>query len=346
MSQAAYTITVNGTDVSNAFSPRLISLEIGDSDGGKTDTCTITLDDAGGLIALPQPGATIEAMLWWQDPPPGASSGAVQFSGVTDEPRAHGSRHAGRLLTITAHSADLKGKGKQKRSKHYDQKTFGDVAKDLGQTAGYTVTVDSSLASIQRDYWVCAHESFLSWGRRIAGELGATFKAAWPKAAFVPRNSGAATSGAALATVAATVGVNVIAWDMAPLLSRGLYRNAKARVYDRTQAKWSSVSEGVGASGAEADHHDAFKYADPGRATNRATSNAADCQRQQGSGHVEIDGDAAAQAQARLTLSGARPGIDGTYTIKVARHCFSRHSGWVTTCEVEQPSGAAGTDSR
>lgn len=346
MSAAAYQITVNGTDVSSAFSPCLISLEIGDGDGGKTDTCSITLDDAEGMIALPQPGATIEAMLWWRDPPPGASAGAVQFTGVTDEPRSHGSRHAGRILTITAHSADLKGKGKQKRTKHYDQTTFAAVAQDLGQTAGYTVTVDAALAAIQRDYWVCAHESFLAWGRRMAADLGATFKASWPKAAFVSRNSGASTSGAALTTVAATVGVNVISWDMTPKLSRGLYQNAKARVYDHTKAQWSSVSKSIGAAGAEADHNDEFKHADAARATNRAGSNAADCQRQQGSGHVEIDGDAAAQAQAHMTLTGARPGVDGTYTIKSARHRYARHSGWTTAIEVEQPAGSAGTDSR
>lgn len=346
MSAAAYRITVDGTDVSSAFAPRLIALEIGDGDGGKTDQCSITLDDAEGLIVLPKPGATIEAMLWWQDPPPGASPGAVQFTGVTDEPRSHGSRHSGRILTITAHSADLKGKGKGKRSKHFDKKTFADVAKDLGKTAGYTVTVDADLAKIERDYWCCANESFLAWGRRMAAELGATFKAGGSKAAFVSRNSGASTSGKALASVAATVGVNVISWDMAPLLSRGLYKDAKARVYDHKKAKWSSVSKSIGSSGAEADHHDCWKHADEGRAKDRARSNAADCQRQQGSGHIEIDGDPAAQAQARVTLTGARPGVDGTYTIKCARHRYGRHSGWTTSIEVEQPAGSAGTDSR
>ena len=346
MSKAGYRITVNGTDVSSAFAPRLISLEISDSDGGRTDTCSITLDDTGGMIALPAPGATIEALLWWVDPPPGASPGAVQFSGVTDEPRAHGSRHAGRILTITAHSADLKGKGKQKTTRHFDKKSFADVAKDLGKTAGYTVTVDAALAAIQRDYWVSAHESFLAWGRRMADELGATFKAGGAKAAFVARNSAASTSGKALPTVAATVGVNVISWDMAPLLSRGLYKTARARVYDHTKAQWSGVSQDIGATGAEADHHDRFKHADAGRAADRARSNAADCQRQQGSGHVEIDGDPAAQSQARIILTGARPGVDGTYTIKSARHHYARGHGWTTACEVEQPAGAAGTDSR
>jgi phage protein D len=345
MSQAAYRINVDGTDVSSAFSPWLICIEITDSDGGKTDQCSITLDDTGGMIALPQPGATMEAMLWWQDPPPGASGGALQFTGVTDEPRSHGSRHAGRILTITAHSADLKGKGKQRRSKHFDQKSFADVAKDLGQTAGYDVTVDGELSAITRDYWVCAHQSFLSWGRRMAADLGATFKTAYPKAVFVSRNSAASASGASLTTVTATVGVNVISWDMAPALSRWLYKDAKARVYDHTKALWSEVSKSIGESG-EVDHHDPYKHAFDDRAKNRAGSNADDCQRQQGGGHVEIDGEPAALAQAHLTLSGARPGIDGSYIIKTARHRYARHSGWTTTLDVELPAGSAGADTR
>ena len=61
---------------------------------------------------------------------------------------------------------------------------------------------------------------------------------------------------------------------------------------------------------------------------------------------VEIDGEPAAMAQANLVLSGARDGVDGTYIIKAARHRYARRHGWTTTCEVEQPSGSAGTDSR
>jgi hypothetical protein len=60
----------------------------------------------------------------------------------------------------------------------------------------------------------------------------------------------------------------------------------------------------------------------------------------------EIDGDPAAMSQADLTVVGARPGVDGQYRIKSARHAYARNGGWTTTCDAEQPQGAAGTDNR
>lgn len=344
--KAAYQITVDGKPVTDAFEPLLISFSITDSDGDKADSLEITLDDTGGQIAMPQTGAAIEALLWWEDPPPGASPGAVQFVGKVDEPRSHGHRDHGRTLSITARSADFKGKGKHKRSKHKDNASFGDVARAWGADAGYQVSVDASLASLKRDYWVMPNESFLSWGRRTAAELGATFKTAFPKAAFVPRNSGASASGAALAGVTAQWGVNLIAWDVSPANTRALYAKARTRFYDHTKAKWDEYSASTGLDGGAADLTETFKTADADRAKDRSTANAASCKRKRAAVSVEIDGDAAAQAQANLTLSGTRPGADGTYRIKTARHAYARGGGWTVSCECEEPQGEAGSDNR
>ena len=341
MSKASYRISVGGNDVTAAFNPVLISLTITDSDGGKADTLDIELDDRDGQIALPAPGAPIEAMLWWEQPPAWASGAAAQFTGKTDEPKSKGSRSEGRILSISAKSADLKGKGKHKTSKHKDQAKFADIAQEWGQAAGYQVKVDDALASIQRDYWSMANESFLSWGRRIAHELGATFKTAHPKAVFAPRNGSGALAG-----VSAVWGQNLISWDVAPTLSRGLYNQAKTRWYDHTKAQWNEEATSIGSNGGEADIRETFKAASQDRAKNRADSNADDAARKQGTGTVTIDGDAAAQAQAMLTISGARPGVDGDYRIKQATQKYSRSEGWTTTCELEQPQGAAGSDKR
>ena len=238
----------------------------------------------------------------------------------------------------------MKGKGKQKLQKHYDNTTFGEVAKDLGQKAGYQVSVDQALASIQRDYWVIAHESFLSWGRRIADELGATFKCAFPKAVFVPRNSGMSATGQPLGVVNAVVGLNVLGWDITPVASRAVYQNSKMRVYDYTKAAWSFAQTSIGEG--EADLHETFKAPDEDRAKNRAGANGNSAERKQGGGRIYLDGEPGAQAQALVSLSGARPGVDGLYRIKTARHTYTRHGGWTTVCEVEQPSGSAGDDSR
>ncbi len=346
MSKSAYRITIDGRDVSSAFAPVLISMTITDSDGGKSDTLEIELDDSNGQIAFPRSGADIEAMLWWVQPPAGASAGAVHFVGKTDEPTSEGSRGGGMKMTISAKSADPKGKGKDKQEKHKDDATFGDVAKEWGKAAGLDVKVEGALASIKRDWWHMGNESFLAWGSRVAGELGATFKVAGSKAAFVARNSGMSASGQPLGTVTAQRGVNLISWTLSPVQGRAQYKKAKVRWYDKKEAKFKTEEVEIKGGEGEADLMETMKAGDKDRAKTRATANSEDSKSEKGGGSVTIDGDPAAMSRATLIVSGARPGIDGPYRIKTATHHYSRSSGWTTECSLEQPQGDTGKDAR
>ncbi len=344
--QANYQIVIDGADVSANFGPVLESLTLTDSDGGKSDTLDIVLNDQGGQLVLPRKGAPIQASIWWEVVPSFSIEGAVTFSGATDEPKSTGSRWRGLQLAISAKSADLTGNGKQKKNRQQDQATFGAVAQQWGSEAGYTVMVDPSLASIQRDYWAMHNESFLNWGRRTARELGATFKTAFPKAVFVPRNSGNSASGQALPMLPIIAPGNLISWDVTPTAAAAAYANSRAFYFDQPSGLWKVASQSTGIPGAAVDFTETFKSADQTRAQNRANSNADDSSRKAGGGSFEIYGDPRALSQANCSVSGARPGVDGSYRIKTARHVYSRGGGWGCSIEVEQPQGSAGTDSR
>lgn len=238
---SAYSITVNGSDVTSKFDPVLISMTIKDSDGGKSDSLEITLDDTDGQILLPPVDADIEARLWSLD-----TGEAVFFRGKTDEPRSHGSRGSGMTISITAHSADMKGEGKHKRHKHKDGGTFKDAASQFGQDAGFTVQCDDDVGAVERDWWGQSNESFYSWGQRMADEIGATFKVRGTQAVFVSRNS----SGS-LGFVEASRPGNVISWDMTPIVARSSYETSKVRWYDPVEAKWNEESEDIDQSNSD-----------------------------------------------------------------------------------------------
>jgi phage protein D len=231
--RAAYSISIDGKDVTDNFGPVLISMTIKDSDGGKSDTLELKLDDSDGQLMFPRVGADIEARLWR------VSDGqAVVFKGKTDEPKSEGARGGGMVMSISAKSADMKGEGKHKKHAHKDGGKFKDTATEWGKDAGFTVLADDDIGGVERDYWSMSNESFFSWGQRMAEELGATFKVSGSNAAFVSRNSGSNTKGKALTTVLATYGDNIINWDMAPVQSRAEYQSSKVRWYDRKSATW------------------------------------------------------------------------------------------------------------
>lgn len=341
MRRAIFFISIDGQDVTSNFESHLIRLQIKLTDGGESDTVDITLDDSYGQLKFPREDADIVAMLSWSD-----GSGAVTFHGKTDEPESVGSRGEGMILNITARATDMKGKAKEKQEAHKDDATFEDAAKEWGKKAGLQVKVSGKLAQKKRDYWAMHNENFMSWGSRMAEELGATFKIMGEKAIFVPRNSNDSAGGIAMGIVNATYGDNIINWRIVPLTSRPRFNRSVVRWYDRKEAKWMRETVEISDQTARTPLVETKKFADKDRANDRAESNAEEAKRGKGGGQVTIDGNPNAQAQALCMVSGVRPGIDGMYRITMATHNFSRESGWTTTCDLEQPQGDAGSDSR
>ena len=360
MEQAVYSITIDGVNVSSAFDPLLLSLEIELTDGGETDRCTITLDDTDGQIQLPRVGANISVALGWSD-----TGSFVSFEGFTDEPKSSGTvakpdeedgsieqllsggdRGSGRTLTITAHSADLSGDIKQPMQAHADNMTFGQVAQMWGAKAGLSsVAVASALSSVQRAYWSIANEPFMTWGARTAKELGATFKIIGGTGVFLPRGGGQSASGQALTPINATWGVNLISWSIAPVLSRPSFGQFATRFWDPVGAQWQSATQA--GSGSGPTHTEQFKAPDMSQAQARSGSNGAESKRDRGGADtVTIDGCPEAQPTAPCAVAGIRPGVDGGYTSSRVKHRLARSSGFITTLAFTQPDDGAGTDDR
>jgi hypothetical protein len=332
MRRAIYFISIDGQDVTSNFEPYLIRLQIRLTDGGESDTCEISLDDSAGQLKMPRDDADIEVRLQWSD-----GGGAVVFKGKTDEPESQGSRGGGMVMNITARATDMKGKPKEKKTKHKDDATFEETAKEFGKLAGLNVKVSGELAKKKRDYWALQNESFMAWGTRIAAELGATFKIRGKDAIFVPRNANDSASGQQLPTVQAVYGKNVIDWQIRPTQNRPRYNRSIVRWYDNKEAKWKQETVQISDETARVPLVDTRKFADQERAKDRAESNAKEVERGKGGGQITIGGEPAAVAQSRCMVSGIRPGIDGTYRITALSHNLSRDNGWTTLLDLDQP---------
>lgn len=340
--QTVCIVRVDGRDVSSSILPRLLNLTVTDKAGTSSDTVSIELDDTDGIILLPRDGASIEVLL-------GDKAGGVTpvFRGVVDEVKSAGSRTSGLTLSISGKGVDTKGKAKEPKEKHWDDKPLGDVFAEAAKAAGLgSVKVDQELAQIKRPYWSMQNESFLHWAERIAREVGGTFKVADNVAILAKRNGGNAPGGAALPAVRAVYGDNLISWDIAPVLGRPRYKKAKARWYDPKTGEWKVEEVQIEDQDAQAEFTTRYSHGDQDEAKKNAESRKADSERGKGGGSITIDGNADAQPEGTVILSGARPGIDGTYRIDSVSHDFSRGSGWTTRLDLKQPQGEAGKDSR
>jgi phage protein D len=335
-------ITVGGNNVSTLFNQLLESLTVTDKAGTTTDSASITLDDSGGRIIMPTIGDPMTIQLGYAD-----SGAAEVFDGTVDSVKSAGQAGGGRTLTITAKGFDPKGKAKQPLEFHKDDATLKDFMSEAAGKAGLTFKASGKIAEKKREYWAASTESFIALGQRIAREMGGELKIKAKQAIIYERNSGMSLSGDALTGVQAALGFNLIDWDITPSTARPRFEQTRARFYDNAKAKWDEKTVKVAAQGAtsEAIHTHRQTRADKDEAEDSAGDNQKSSERERGGGTVTILGNPAAQPDGTCTVSGARPGVDGSYKIDSVEHSYSA-TGFTTKLELKHPEGAVGTDDR
>ncbi|HEV7293121.1 MAG TPA: late control D family protein [Devosia sp.] len=330
-------VFVDGRDMTAAMEPYLLSISVSDKDGTAGDTCSLSFDDAGGQVKLPSDGAKVQVYL----------QGVPIFFGTVDNVRFALSRDAGSVLQVNAKGFDAKGKIKEPQSHHMDDAPLETFLGKAAEKAGLSgILIDPAFAGIRRDYWSADAESFLHIGQQIARELNGTFKIRGDKAVLAQRGKGESATGAAMPAIVGQVGRNVISLDIAPITSRRKFAKAVARYFDRPSASYKQAEVDTGIEGAEATNEVRAPFADADQAQSVAEGRKSESEREGGEGSVDLDLEVAAQAEGTFLLTGARPGVDGSYRIVSVTHKADRSGGSTTSLELKQPGGGAGKDAR
>ncbi|KQT48936.1 hypothetical protein ASG43_08875 [Aureimonas sp. Leaf454] len=326
-------VTIDGNDVSNNMRAYLMDITVSDKDGAASDTCSLKFDDTGGQLLLPEPGAAVVVYL----------DGAQVFEGVVDSTPWELTRGGGRTLGVNAKGDDHRGKTKERQAWHMDEATLKDVMETAAKKAGLQgVVMDPELGAIKRDYWALDNVSFNHFGADMAARFGATFKIRGKRAVFVKRGAGTTGTGDAMPTITASIPGNVISVSVDPAQGKRRYKKSTVRYFDRDSATFKSESVDIDLDDVDVTNTSRELAANADDAKRHAAGRKSDSERDSGTGSVEMDLSPEAQAEGTLVLTGARPGIDGTYRIVSVTHKASRSSGATTTLEIKQPQGDAG----
>lgn len=340
MRRASFFVSVSGQVVSGIWRPILISASITKSTDATSDTAQITLDDTTGTIRFPKSGDPIIVRIGWEN------GSAAEFEGEVDTPSWELDRGGGAVISITARSASLKGKEKEPRERHWEDKSIADALEDAASHAGISINVHSDFKSRILEWQAQQNESFLAFGQRMAREHGATFKVQGKRAGFVPRNAGVSASGKPLAPILVARRNNLISISgISPVRDRARFTKKIGRWYDEDEAKLKTKEIDADS---EAVAKDLLRFTEgvEDQADWRAQSSKTESERQKGSGSIVLDGTPEAEPEAKANLVGVRPGIDGEYTIDSVDHQLDRGGGFTTTLSLANPEGSAGEDSR
>lgn len=232
----AFRLTVDGNDIAQLISQRLMSLELTDNRGIEADQLSITLSDHDGLLAIPPKGAVVRLWLGWSD------TGLVDKGTYTVDETEHSG--APDVLSIRARSADLRKGLKTKRERSWSNTTLGDVLGDIAIGNGLTATIAGSLDGLPILQLDQANESDANLISRLGEEFDAVASVKAGCLLCMPAGGGKTASGLDLPhiTLTRTDGDQ----HRYLLADRDSYDGVRAYFYDVNSAKKQEAIAGGG----------------------------------------------------------------------------------------------------
>jgi phage protein D len=320
---AAFRLTVDGADIANLISPRLMRLALTDNRGVEADQLSITLSDHDGLLTIPPKGAVLRLWLGWSD------TGLVDKGTYTVDETEHSGPPD--VLSIRARSADLRAGLKTKRERSWSNTTLGEVLGEIANGNKLTANIATALAGapiLQLDQ---ANESDANLLSRLGEEFDAVTSVKAGCLLCLPAGGGKTASGMALPHITLTRADG----DQHRYLQadRDAYDGVRAYFYDVNSAKKQEAIAGAGDNLKDLRH----TYSDRQSALRAARAEFNRLQR--GSATLSYTlalGRPELIPELTYTLQGVKPDIDDIiwYGGNV-QHSLSADSGYTVSLELE-----------
>ena len=335
-------LTINGTPVAGVFWERLVSVQVTDREGHRSDTIALTLEDGLPHATIPDDGDIIQCWLGYA---PGVDATGLEYMGrfkITDVDI----KCLPYLLEIKGEAADMTAKLKEHKERHWDNKKVRDIVGQVATEAGLTAQVSGKVGDMVLPWWGQQNESGLHMLQELADRHNALFTIKDGKVLFAERGAGQSVGGAALPPLILTPSVIKQGTCTVSKQKRSKHKSVSAEYYDRDEAKRKRETEpGEDKSEAEFTLRHAFSGKD--EAKRAAKSRSKYLKREGERTAVEIEGNPTAKAGRPMAYAGVRPGVDGTvYVIEEASHTFSK-KGYTTSLKGkvkdEQGGGAGGS---
>ncbi len=318
-----FRLTADSKDVTAAVKDRLVSLRVRDEAGMKSDTLELVLDDRAPVVALPASGAALELWLGYRPALAPMGRWTVDEVGASGWPAR---------LTVRARAADLLESIKARRERSWPAgTTLWALVQTISAEHGLVPMFAAELSGVVLPH-IDQTESDLHLLTRLARDLDAVAKPAGGRLIFVPRALAKSASGQALPAVALAAG-DLTAYELT-VAERGKYAAVEAQWHD------PAAGERVPVRAGPAEGKPVFTlgqaYPDAQSARRAAEARLAALTRGAGTLRLTCPGDPRLVAEARLTVSGVRSGVDGAWSATAVEHVLDA-GGYRCEVEAETP---------
>lgn len=322
------TISIDGREVAAGFYSRLTKVNMRDEAGQNADKITFELDDARNELLVPREKATITAAVGYRE------TGVYPRGPYEMQPLAMAGGGDGERLIIQGEAADLRRRFKGVKRRSWENKTFGEIARDIARDNDAQVVISDELAALKLPYTVQMDGSDIDFLTRLGDEHGAIVKPMGDRLVITERGSATSASGSELADIIISKS-DCSGWHIEP--------NGRVE-YGRVSVPWTDQKTGkrkieeyeTGLSGPELLLPEA--QPDQDRAKRKAQAEGRRLSSDASNGHFIIPGRPDAQAGARVIARGFRPEINGAWLAHAVEDTLDE-GGYVTKIEVKAIGG-------
>lgn len=314
----AFKITANGSNITDLIADRLLSAQITDNAGVKSDRLTLVIDDRDQRLEAPKTGAKLEVSLGYVGQAlvrMGTYTVAeVEFSGPARE------------MVISANAVDVTNGIKAPKERSWHGVTLGNLVRTIAGDNGLQPVISPGLESRDLGH-VDQTESDMQLLQRVCSEQSATCKVADGRLVVADRASGKTATGKTMPPV--TIDASQCASWSAVIGDRNRYKAVKAYYQDTGKAKRTAVTSGSGTPSLTLKH----TYTTKAEAKQAADSKLKVLNGSASDVRISgLIGDPEMSAERVVTLTGFRSGVDGDdWVINSVSHSFNG-SGY--TCDL------------
>lgn len=312
----AFRVTVDGEDITQTLLPRLVSLTVQDAPGVESDTVELTVADhlPGARLEIPPRGAEIDVSLGY-----GFSvkrmglyvADSVEVSGPPDNMRIRG--------TAAPHGSTKSGQKpiNDQKSRSWDEgTTIGDLVRKVASEHGLRAVVSGSLASLPLPHIDQVDESDINLLTRIARDFDAIAKPGGGAMIFAKRGE------IQMPRVSLTP-QDVTSWRMAVKLKPPA---EKVVATYRDQPLADDIEAVAGAGDLVRRLRQRFPTLESAKAA--ADAEYSRSKRAGNQLSLTLPGNPDLVAEGRVSLSGFRPGVNGTWLVSKVQHQIDKSGGY------------------
>lgn len=329
-----FKIEIDGIDRTRNIWQYLDSIQFEDAEDGESDSLSFSVANSPAF-ALPAHGAQVRFWLGWKE------TGMKYFGFFSVDECTVDLKPA--ILRVTAKSTNFNNSSngshdeKERRDREWENISLAYIAAKIGGEHGYSSKVE---VDVHYPHIAQTGESNLSFLRRLAAEVGASFAIKDQTILIFPPNKASRPQGAICYSEAVSGSFTAKA--------REEYASVEAKWWDRNSAsekkvsskrskkeKWWHSAGGGNASGDGTSHKMKRRFHSASEAKTAADNTMAALERGEFEADLTLPGDPDLVAGAEISLSGFTPeSLNGNYLAKSVSHSVSR-SGWTTNVKLE-----------